>query len=84
MALTAEQVFECIKQEREFQKQKWGEDRTQSIPGYLLVARKELEEAEDGWLKNKSGRHGAMSELVQTAAVIFACLEEHGILSSLD
>jgi hypothetical protein len=77
---TREFVFAAIDKERQYQENKWGtiKERGQSIPGYLLILRKELEEAELGWIKNKTGRDSALAEIVQIAAVAVACLEEHG------
>lgn len=80
--LTQEQVFEAIKAEREHQKRKYGADKQQSIPGFLLVLEQELQEAKDGWIKNVSGRDSVLSEVVQVAAVAFACLEKYGITGS--
>ena len=75
-----EEVFELIKQEREYQDFKWGtlDEKQQSLAGYMLVIRKELEEAENGWMKNKKGKHSALTELVQVAATAVACLQQYG------
>lgn len=80
MSHSFEEVVEKIRQEREYQNSKWGtvEEHPQSIPGYLLVIRKELEEAENGWMKNVSGRDSAMAEILQIAAVAVAAMEQHG------
>jgi len=74
-------VMKAIKTEREQQDLKWGtlNEKQQSIAGYLLILRKELEEAEKGWMKNVPGKHSALSEIVQVAAVAIACLEQHGL-----
>lgn len=66
-----------IEEERQYQKDKWGEYKSQSIPGYLLIMKKELEEAEEGWMKNTQGRHSALHEILQVVCVGIACLEEH-------
>jgi len=68
-----------VKAEREHQTQKWGsiQDHPQSIPGYLLIMRKELEEAEQGWMKNAHGRSSVLSEILQVVATGVACLEQH-------
>lgn len=76
--LTMDQVFEAIRQERANQDLKWGVNKPQSLPGYFLVAKKELEEAEDGWLKNLPGKSAPLNELVQVAAVVVAALERYG------
>lgn len=80
MKLSLEEVFELIKKERENQDNKWGslEEKQQSIAGYMLVLKKELVEAEDGWMKNVSGKHSSLSEIVQVAATAVACLQQYG------
>jgi hypothetical protein len=79
--MTFEEVVASIKEERDLQDKKWGslDERMQSIPGYLLILKKELIEAEDGWCKNVPGKHSSLSELRQVAAVAIACLQQHGI-----
>ncbi len=79
--MTFEEVIQCIKKERDYQDEKWGslDEREQSIPGYMLVLKKELVEAEDGWCKNVQGKHSSLAELIQVAAVAIACLQQHGI-----
>lgn len=69
-----------IRAEREYQDTKWGSlaEKPQSIPGWLLILRKELEEAEEGWMKNRIGRDSALGEIVQIAAVAVAALQQHG------
>lgn len=76
--LTMNQVFEAIRVERQKQDEKWGKDKPQSLAGYMLVIRKELEEAEDGWLKDLPGKSAPLNELVQVAAVAVAALERYG------
>jgi hypothetical protein len=75
-----EEVFAEIRKEREYQDAKWGTiaEHQQSIPGYLLIIRKELEEAENGWMKNVQGRDSAMAEILQIASVAVAALEQYG------
>lgn len=77
---TLEEVFEKIRAEREYQDNKWGtiEEHPHDLPGYLLIMRKELEEAENGWMKNSSGRNSALQEILQVAAVAVAALQQHG------
>ncbi len=78
--LTFEQVVELIRNERMFQDEKWGtiEEKNQSLAGHLQVLESELDEAKHGWIKNVPGKHSALSEVVQIAAVCFACLEQYG------
>lgn len=80
MSHSFEEVVEKIRQERVYQNSKWGtvDEHPQSIAGYLLIMRKELEEAENGWMKNVSGRDSAMAEILQIAAVAVAAMEQHG------
>lgn len=75
-----DEVIAAIKSERAYQDNKWGtlDEHPQSIPGYLLIIRKELEEAENGWMKNVQGRDSALSEIVQIAAVCVAALQQYG------
>lgn len=78
--LSFEQVIDLVIAERQHQDSKWGTlaNKKQSVAGYLLIARKELTESEDGWMKNKEGRHSALSEMIQVAATAVACLQQHG------
>lgn len=78
--LLMNEVFEYIQDEREYQDNKWGslEEKSQSIPGYLLVLEAELAEAKAGWMKNKDGRNSCLNEILQIAAVAVACLEQYG------
>jgi len=74
-----ETVFYYIQKEREYQKEKFGKDKEQSLPGFLLVLESELEEAKLGWIKDLEGRHSSLAEILQIAAVAVACLEKYGI-----
>jgi hypothetical protein len=76
--LTMEQVFDLIRAERERQDAKWGADKKQTCAGFLLVLEAELDEAKAGWMKNVEGKHSAMREIVQVAAVAVAALQQHG------
>lgn len=80
MKLTIEEVLELIKKERAYQDDKWGslDDKKQSLAGYLLVIKNELQEAECGWMKNREGKHSALSELIQVAATAVAALQQYG------
>lgn len=79
--MTYDEVVASIKEERDFQDQKWGtlEERSQSIPGWMLILRKELDEAEIGWCKNVQGKHSSLAEIRQVAAVAIACLQQYGV-----
>ena len=64
--------------ELQHQEIKWGPNKEQSVPGYLLIMRKELAEAENGWMKSVEGRDSVLSEIVQVAATAISCLNEYG------
>ena len=80
--LTKQQVFEAVVDERSNQDEKWGVDKPQSLPGYMLIIQSELNEALEGWTKNKTGKHAPLNEIVQIADVCFACLEKYGVTGS--
>ena len=71
--------YEAIDRERDYQDAKWGKDQPQSLPGLLLVAQAELNEAIMGWIKNLPGKSAPLNELVQVAAVAVAALEKYGV-----
>lgn len=75
-------AINAIIAERVNQEQKWGIDKPQSLPGFLLVMQLELQEAINGWMKNIEGKHSALAEIVQVCAVGVACLEKYGISGS--
>lgn len=80
--LSMPQVFEAISKERSRQDEKWGPNKPQSLPGFLLVLEKELEEAKEAWVKNVTGDHAPLNEIVQIAATAVACLEKYGVTGS--
>lgn len=74
-----EDVYLAVSKERIYQDRKWGL-KQQSVPGFLLIMRKELEEAERAWAKNVQGdRQTVLEEIVQVAATAVACLEKYGV-----
>jgi hypothetical protein len=75
-------VFEAIAQERKNQDDKWGENKPQSLPGFLIILESELDEAKKGWAKNLDGKSAPLNEIVQLAAVAVACLEKYGTKGS--
>lgn len=77
--LTRQQIFEAIEKERAYQDAKYGPYKQQSLPGFLLVAKKELDEAIDGWINNSPGRDSPLAELLQVASVCVAAMEKYGI-----
>lgn len=77
-----EDVMEAVRAERAYQDVKWGADRQQSLPGYLMVMEAELIEAKKGWIKNRVGKSAPLNEIVQIAAVAIGCLERYGMTGS--
>lgn len=73
-----QEVYIAIDQERDHQDRKWGPNKQQSLAGFLLVMRKELDEAEMGWMKDETGRHSPLHEIRQIAATAVACMERYG------
>lgn len=78
MPTPQENAFNAISEERIYQNRKWGtiKDRPHTIAEWILIAEAELEEAKRAWTKECSDLR-ALSELLQTAAVIVAALEQH-------
>lgn len=77
---TRDDAFLAISKERIYQERKWGVDRPQSLAGFILIMRKELDEAETAWAKNVRGeRQSVLEEIVQVAATAVACLERYGV-----
>jgi len=74
----SKEVLDAIAQELEYQERKRPNSRSQSVPGYLLILRQELNEAEEGWAKNYTGRHSVMSEIVQIAATAIRAISKYG------
>ena len=77
--MNREDVYRAIDGERDYQDAKWGSDKEQSLPGYLLIMRKEIEEAIDGWMKDTAHRNSALAEVLQVVAVGVKCLEVYGV-----
>lgn len=78
--MTFDEVAAAVRDERSFQYRRWGPDKKQSLAGYLLIMKKELDEAIEGWMRNETApRDSCLEEVVQVAATAFACLEVYGI-----
>lgn len=75
------EIFGAITRERQYQDRKWGTpgEHPHDVPGWLLVMRGELQEAEQAWLKGED--RDALVEILQVIAVGVACLEQHGVFS---
>ena len=76
----------AIVAERRFQDKKWGaiEDNPHTLGEWILIAESELNEAKLALIKGGKDRDGVRAELIQTAAVIYAALEQHGIQDTDD
>lgn len=74
-------VMGAVIRERQYQDRKWGAigDHPHTVAGWLLIVEGELEEAKQAWRKQR-GDAGALRELLQVAAVCFACMEQHGVV----
>ena len=83
--MTSDQRFRAVvlhlQEERMFQDRKHGEiEKVPHTPaGWMLLIRKELEEAELAIIKGGQGRDSWRQELLQVAATCIACLEQHGL-----
>lgn len=80
--LSRDEVYDAINKERDHQDDKWGPNKPQSLPGFLIILERELQEAKEAWLKNIEGDHAALNEIVQVAATAVACLEKYGVSGS--
>ncbi len=79
LPLSMGEVFEAIIEERLKQEEKWGKEKPQSLPGYLMVMERELAEAKEGWNKDLEGKSAPLNEIVQLVAVGVACLQRYGL-----
>lgn len=72
-------VFEAIIKERNRQNEKFGKDKQQSLPGFIVILENEIAEAKHAWTKNITGKHQTpCEEILQVAATAVACLEKYG------
>lgn len=80
--LSRTEVGKAIDAERTFQDNKWGgiEEHGHTLGEWLIIAEAELAEARLAIIKGGEGRNSVRSELIQAAAVLVACLEEHGTI----
>lgn len=74
-------VVQAIMDEMDYQDKKWGANKPQSLPGFILVAKNEIAEAEAAWTKSASptGRHSTLSELLQATTVLVRALQRYGV-----
>lgn len=75
------EIQAAIKVERLYQDSKWGpiEQHPHDVGGWLTIIRRELFEAEEAWCSSASD-DAALCEILQIAAVAFACMEQHGVV----
>lgn len=76
--MNREDIYRELDAERQHQFVLW-RDKPHSVGDWLIIIDRELNEAKEGWMKNKAERHSAMSEIMQIAAVCIAAMEQHGI-----
>jgi hypothetical protein len=77
--LTLDDVMLHIKKEISHQDKKWGTDKQQSLPGYILIMQKKIRDAQNGWCSDTPGRNSALSEMLQAVTVGIRCLQEYGV-----
>ncbi len=77
---TLPKVLEAIKQEREYQDQKYGrlQSRAMSVGDWILVLEEEIAEARLAWVKGRS--EDALREILQVATVAVAAILQHGVV----
>lgn len=75
------QVVLTMLDEREYQSAKYGtiDERQVPLPGYLVIMRAELAEADEGYIRGHDDTM-ARDEVRQVGAVAFACLEQLGVV----
>lgn len=83
MEHTRTNVFNAINDERKHQDNKWGTitQRPHTLGEWILIAEAELQEAKHAWAKECSDTR-ALEELLQTAAVLVAALEQNGVVTT--
>lgn len=81
---TFEKIIDGIKEERQYQDNKWGtiDTKPHQLPAWLLIMKKELIEAEDAWMKKTNEE--VLCEILQVIATGVACLEQHGVITRPD
>ncbi len=68
-------TYEAIKQEREYQDERFNEPENQ-ISEFLLIMERCLDKAKTRW--GTEGAQGALDEIRQVTAVGVACMDQHG------
>lgn len=77
-------IYAAIDRERAHQDRKYGTpaDRNLSIKAYANIATREIAEAIEAFYCDNHPH--ALAELLQAAAVIVACIEQHGLIERTD
>lgn len=71
-------VIRAIKEEIFYQDNKFGFEKPQSLPGFIVILENEIAEAKQGWTKDLPGRSSPLHEITQVAAVAIQCLMRYG------
>jgi hypothetical protein len=77
--MTLDEIIALVTQEQASQAIKWGSDRPQSLGGFLLIMQAELEEAIQGYVKDRNDKHSALNEIMQVVTVGINCLQRYGL-----
>lgn len=79
-------AIDAVLGERKFQDAKWGtvDEHGHTLGEWILIAEAELAEAKEALIKGGTGRNSVRAELIQTAAVLLAALEQHGVVDTHD
>lgn len=75
-------VLMAMIEERKFQDEKFGpldSGGSHTLGEWVLLIEAELAEAKFALIKGGTGRNTLRSELIQIAALVLACLEQHGL-----
>lgn len=79
----SEETLSAIHKELNYQAQKYGVNKEQSLPGFLIIMQKELDEAIDAWNNNDTrDRQTPLEEVTQVVTTGIACLNKYGTKGS--
>lgn len=81
MKMFFEEAVKVVETERDYQDEKWGpvDHNGHTVAGWLLLMRKELDEAELALIKGGAGRDAVMHEIAQVSALGIAAIQQHGM-----
>ena len=71
-------VYGAINSARDVQDDKYGANKPQSLPGFLLLIQQRLDKASVAWAKDED----PLGEVTVLAALCVACLEKYGVTGS--